>query len=299
VGASFEPAELLQPGLPVFAVLAEQYRLSLSGAGFQQRLLFLGALAGALPDARLAPDRQRPPSPWRVLPLNLIGDRQELEMIDAELERVLLDGGECAPPVGTALASWFGVDIAHARYLTLLDLLALLRAQYQQAGLDLLADLLEACLLRPERAVCLAGPDGLRCAWDGVRVRLRWQALDPQKPLDGATREQLRLQRLLMQGLALHGLALAWVDCPAEPVEALLEGPLLEGDLVVDGDPDTAVRSLRAYTDPELGVLVVDGLAANGARRCRMFPLTPAGLKQIRVLLPERELKSVALPESA
>lgn len=295
LGASFEPTEVLQPGLPLFTLLAEQYRLSLSGEGFQRRLLFLGALDGVLPDDRLTPDRRRQPSPWRVLPLSLICDPQDLAPIDADLESVLLDGGECAPPVGTALASWFGVDIAHARYLTLLDLLALLRAQYQQAGLDLLADLLEASLLRPDRAVCLADPNGLRCAWDGARVRLRWQALDPEMGLGGARREQFRLQRLLMQGLPLHGLELAWVDCPTDPVEALLDGPLLQGDLVVEGDPDDAVTSLRAYTDPELGVLVVDGLNANSVRHCRMHPLTAAGLNQIQALLPGRTFESVTL----
>ncbi len=295
LGASFEAAELLQPGLPVHSLLGEQYRLSLAGDGFQSRLLFLGALAGVLPDGRLHPDARRAPSPLRLLPLSLIVDPQDLARIDANVEGSLLESGECAPPVATALASWFGVAIAHARYLTRLDLLALLRAQYDQAGLGLLAELLELSQLSPDRPTCLADPSGLQCGWDGRQVRLRWQPLDPGQPLTDTQRARVRLQRLLLQGLALHGMDVAWVACPAEPVEALLDAPVLEGELVVEGVVDDAICHLRAWADEELGVLVVDGLDDIGARRCRMHPLSAAGLQRIRALLPAAPVQSVPL----
>lgn len=295
LGASFEAAELLQPGRPVHTLLGEQYRLSLAGDGFQRRLLFLGALGGALPDGRLHPDARRAPSPLRLMPLGLIADPQDLARIDTDLEESLLDAGECAPPVVTALASWFGVEIAHAGYLTLLDVLAVLRAQYEQAGLSLLAELLEQSQLSPQRPICLLDPGGLQCGWDGQQVRLCWQALDPDQPMTEAQRARLRLQRLLLQGLALHGMAVTWVACPAEPVEAMLEAPVLEGELVVEGIADEGVCRLRAHTDDDLGVLVVDGLDRDGARRCRIHPLSAAGLQRIGVLLPHASIESVAL----
>ncbi|MCB1629340.1 MAG: hypothetical protein KDI48_16540 [Xanthomonadales bacterium] len=284
VGASFDPAEVLRPRWPLAQVLTEQYRLSLAGEGFARRLLFFGAVDGALPDRRLQPDPKHPASPWRVLPLALIGEGEAIERIERDLEAHLLESGECAPPVATALASWFGVEIAHARHLTALDLLAVLRAQYLQADGELLADLLEAALLRPDRAVFLQDPSGLHCAWDGQRVRLQWTPA-PAQPCAG-WRGRLARGRQLQQGLALHGIETIWVSCADQPAEALLGGTEL-GDCVEERIGDNAVARWQLHQDDQLGLWRVEGLDAADAVCCRLYPLSEQGLQRLDTLLGE------------
>ncbi len=286
VGASFDPAELLSPGLPLFVELHDQYRLSLSGGGFESRLLFLGAVDRQLPSPKLQPDSGRPPTPLRVLPMALVGEAQALNAVDEQLEQDLLERGECAPPVAMALASWFGTRIAHARYMTQMDLLALLRSQYEQANLGLLADLLEACLLQPQRPVVLEHPSGAHWGWDGKRARMRFQPLDPQLPVPELTRSRLRLERAVQMGLRLHGVPWQAVAAPAQPPQALLDGRLLDGSFVIEGDNDTAPDRLRAHMDPELGLLAVDAVGADGQPLQRFHPLHEGMVADLRRLYP-------------
>ncbi len=295
VGASFDATELLQPALPLFRCLAEQYRLATGSGTDGSRLLFLGALDGRLPVPELTPDDARPASPWRVLPMLLIAPPEPLAEIANELEERLLSLGECAPPLVSALGSWFGVGIVHARHLTQLDLLAILRAQYQQAGLEPLADMVEAALTDGPRQAVHAAADGAHVAWDGQTARLRWLPIDPEQTPPAGLRDALLTQRRLLHGLALHGIPHGWFASPAADPAALLQAVPLGTELVVEGEADVAVTRLRVYSDPELGTLVVDGLDGAGKRRCRMHPLGPQALARIRQLLPGREVELVAL----
>lgn len=294
LGASFDPSELLRPGLPILAALTAQYRLSLSGEGFQQRLLFLGAVDGRLPDPALAPATEVPASPWRIMPLQLIGEDSALPTVSEALESRLLEQGECAPPVQTALAGWFGASIAHARYLTLLDLLALLRAQYQQAELAALSELLEAALLDPQAA--LTSDSGLALAWDGQRARLAWHWLQPDaaSAQRQAQRAQVAEQRRLLQGLALHRIPVAWPQQAALSADELLSAETLCGELASSGSIDDQVARLRLHEDSELGLLLAEGLDRNGQLRCRLQPLGPSAMLALNRLLPDCEREVVA-----
>lgn len=294
LGASFDPTELLRPGLPILAALTAQYRLSLSGEGFQQRLLFLGAVDGRLPDPALAPAVDVPASPWRILPIQLIGEDSVLPTVSEALESRLLEQGECAPPVQTALAGWFGASIAHARYLTLLDLLSLLRAQYQQAESTALSELLEAAILDPQAT--LTTDSGLALAWDGQRARLAWHWLRPEASSEQrqAQRAQVAEQRRLLQGLALHRIPVAWPGQADLNASELLSAQTLCGELASSGSIDDQVQRLRLYEDPELGLLLVEGLDKDGQTRCRLQPLGPSAMPAIDRLLPDCEREVVA-----
>jgi hypothetical protein len=141
---------------------------------------------------------------------------------------------------GTALAAQdlFGLQIEHARYLTVHDLAALMAMQYEHAGLAPLWPVIEAALLAPAHEEWLdAPPEPLLHYVDGeARIALlspaAWRARhwnepaaddgDPRQP--GLQQERLERgfdhfqarQRQFAAVLGAHGIAVTFVHCPGE-----------------------------------------------------------------------------------
>lgn len=193
VGALYDQAQLLRPGWPLHAALAEALdRLPRSPQG--AHVIALGAHEGRLPTADLEPDRALLGSPMLVLPWLLSGPTAALEEVAPRLERELLEQGLIGAELALALGEAFGIKTAHARHLTTLDLCALACAQYEHAGLGGLWQMIEAALLEPDQAQTATLEDG---------STLHYEAGDVYS--DSTDRRRLAQFRAI---LGAHGLSL-------------------------------------------------------------------------------------------
>ncbi|MCF7222865.1 hypothetical protein [Marilutibacter chinensis] len=231
VGAHYDPVELLRPGWPLHQELGE---LAARAPGGQRpredhgRIIAFGSHEGRLPGA-LTPSPDYGGGTFRLVPFLLSGDRVDVVRIGGAFESGLLERGMAG--AGTALQAQaaFGLQVEHARYLTVHDLAAMTAMQYEHAGLAPLWPLLETALLEPGGEAWLdALPEPLLRYVDGeARIALfsprAWHArYAPEAPCDSdACREQLERryqqfqarQRQFAAVLGAHGVAVNFVDC--------------------------------------------------------------------------------------
>ena len=220
VGAHYDAVELLRPGWPLHQQLAQLAARAPRDRGDGGRVIAFGAHAGALPEA-LAPSPEHVGGPLRVLPFVLHADD---DARGERLERDLLERGMAGAATALEAQSLFGLQVEHARYLTVHDLAAMMALQYEHAGLAPLWPLLEAALLAPASQEWLdAPPEPLVHYADGeARIALfspaAWQARYAPDANDGAQLErgfahfQAR-QRQIAAVLGAHGVPVTFVHC--------------------------------------------------------------------------------------
>lgn len=147
-GAHFDPAELLRPGWPVHAALADLAERVPGEAG--GRVIAFGAHGERMPTPLLQPDPALAGGLLRLLPFALVGAPAQVAAIGRDMEERLLDTGMAAAGTALSAQSRFGLLLEHARFMSLHDLCALTAMQYQHAGLEGVWRLLEAALLAPD-----------------------------------------------------------------------------------------------------------------------------------------------------
>ena len=195
VGAHYDPTELLRPGWPLHAELAQLAARAPRAPGAAGQVVAFGAhdsrLPGVLPvDATLAGGA------LRRVPLVLTGDPVTLTDASTALEASLLDTGMASAATALFAQQAFGLRVEHARLLSLHDLAAMTALQYRHAGLDALWPLIETALLDPAREAWLdAPPEPLACWRDGeARIALfdahAWRQHYAEDTLDQAMLER-------------------------------------------------------------------------------------------------------------
>ena len=227
VGAHYDPVELLRQGWPVHRELDQ---LSARAPGDRDasggRIVAFGAHAGSLP-GQLSPDPDQAGGPLRLVPFVLGGDRAVAEVVGNAFEHDLVETGMAGAETALLAQELFGVQVEHARYLTVHDLLAMTALQYEHAGLAPLWPLLEAALLAPRTDELLdAPPEPLASYRDGeARIVLfspaAWHARyapgaadDPA--LARAFEHFQRRQRQFAAVLGAHGVPVTFVHCGAD-----------------------------------------------------------------------------------
>jgi hypothetical protein len=169
-GAHFDPCELLRPGWPVHAALADLARGVPGVAG--GRVVGFGAHEGRLPHPALQPDPALHGGPLRLLPFALHGEAEAVAAAGRAIEERLLETGMAAAATALAAQHAFGARLEHARYLSLHDLCAMTAMQYEHAGLGALWALIEAALLTPEREEWLDLAREPLARWHGGEIRI-------------------------------------------------------------------------------------------------------------------------------
>lgn len=241
VAAHFDAVELLRPGWPLHQELWQLAAKAPRAPGGGARVLAFGNHEGRLPGA-LSPAPEHAGGPLRLLPFVLDGDPAVVARVSARFEADLVEEGMAG--AGTALAAQdaFGLQVEHARYLTLHDLCAMTAMQYEHAGLAALWPLLETALLSPEREAWLDAPPEplLHYAGDGlVRMALfapaAWRARHAPGADDADEAARARLerfhahcearQRQLAGLLRAHGLAVEFVHCQGDARAELAAPP--------------------------------------------------------------------------
>jgi len=173
LAAHFDPVELLRPGWPLHAALAELMRHAPRNTQ-EARVFAFGTHDGGLPDAALLPDAEYAHGPLRLVPFLLHGDAEIAAHVGGALEEILVDRGMAGAATALFAQQAFGARIEHARYLTIHDLCAMMALQYEHAGCAPLWPLLESALLAPATEAWLdAPPEPLAHYVDGgVRIAM-------------------------------------------------------------------------------------------------------------------------------
>ncbi|WP_132998685.1 hypothetical protein [Luteimonas arsenica] len=241
VAAHFDPVELLRPGWPLHQELWQLAAKAPRAPGGGARILAFGSHEGRLPGA-LSPAPEYSGGPLRLLPFVLDGDAAVVARVSARCEADLMEEGMAGAGTALAMQDAFGLQVEHARYLTVHDLCALTAMQYEHAGLAPLWPLLETALLSPRREAWLdeAPEPLLHYAGDGqVRMALlppaAWHSRYAPGDAcdDDASRARLERryshfearQRQLASLLRAHGLAVEFIHCQGDDARAELAAP--------------------------------------------------------------------------
>ena len=223
IGAHFDAVELLRPGWPVHERLAQLAERAPRG-GDGGRVIAFGAHDAVLPEG-LAPDADFLGGPLRLVPFVLrSGDDALTSRVGERFERDLLERGMAGAATALEAQALFGLQVEHARYLTLHDLVAMMALQYEHAGLAPLWPLLEAALLAPSHEECLdVSPEPLVRYVDGeARIALfspdAWQAryavrADDADQLERRFEHFQARQRQFAAVLGAHGVPVTFVQC--------------------------------------------------------------------------------------
>ncbi|NZA26121.1 hypothetical protein H0E84_06960 [Luteimonas sp. SJ-92] len=221
VGAHYDPVELLRPGWPLHRELEQLSARAPGESG--GRVIAFGAHQGRLPGA-FAPSSEHRGGPLRLVPLTLIGDPAVQAGVDAAFESELMERGMAGAATALLAQDGFGLQLEHARYLTLHDLCAMTALQYEHAGLKPLWPLLETALLAPADEAWLDAPpepllhyvDGeARIALfspDGWRNRYAIGDDDEARLERGFARFEAR-QRQIAALLQAHGIPVTYAHC--------------------------------------------------------------------------------------
>ncbi|HEY4560364.1 MAG TPA: hypothetical protein VIG54_06465, partial [Lysobacter sp.] len=167
--------------------------------------------------------------PLRLVPIVLGGDPSRVGPVGDLFEQELLERGMAGAATALAAQSMFGLQVEHARYLTVHDLAAMTSLQYEHAGLGALWPVIETALLAPESDAWLdAPPEPLIRYVDGeARIALfsppAWQkryavGLDctTEECREQAYRQHQHFearQRQLAAVLQAHGVVVNFVHC--------------------------------------------------------------------------------------
>jgi len=210
--AHFDPAELLRPGWPVHAALAELAGTAPGERG--GRLIVFGAQDGRMPTPLLQPDPAFAGGLLRLLPFALLGEADAVARVGRSMEERLLDSGMAAASLALQAQSRFGLVLEHARFLSVHDLCAMTAMQYQHAGLEPLWQLIEAALLAPEAEEWMRVDGEPLALYHGGQVRIAdadygsWRAslADPDAADDAGFLQHRRRVRQLLAIVGAHGI---------------------------------------------------------------------------------------------
>ncbi len=239
VGAHYDPVELLRPGWPLHRELDQLAARAPRGgiAPEAGRVIAFGAHEAQLPGA-LTPSADHIGGPFRLVPFVLSGSGTVAARVGDAFERELLERGMAGAATALAAQQAFGLQVEHARYLTVHDLAAMMAMQYEHAGLSPLWPLLETALLEPEGEHWLdAVPEPLVHYADGeARIAMfeprAWKSRyateapcdtpECRARLEQQHRHFQARQRQIAAVLGAHGIPVNFVHCSDEGRAALV-----------------------------------------------------------------------------
>jgi len=274
-GSLLEPAEMLRPGLPVWAAMVDLAAPLLREPGAASRVLAVGSHNGRLPDRRLTPPARRPQGRFIGIPLTLALAHQAGPALEQRLETELFDKGSVAPPARALLERFTGASSVHGQLLTVNDLLALQHVQMDAANLSGFWPVVEQVLLAPDEDADFALPAGLGVHWSRSRRRLqiRFEVFDRfDQPPEHYPLWQ-RSFRTLTSLADAHGLAWKVVFDPDLTLDQTGQA------LIQDAGAATFEDGLTEQSDPAVG-LIAWTIVENGRLR-HVYPLSQAAVARL------------------
>ncbi|MEN1925381.1 hypothetical protein [Luteimonas qiangzhengi] len=224
VAAHYDPAELLRPGWPLHEELAQLSARAPGDAG--GRVIAFGSHEGKLPGT-LTPNPAMAEGPLRLVPFVLTGPAEAVDTVGETFENQLLERGMA--DAGSALLAQeaFGLQVEHARYLTLHDLCAMTALQYDHAGLSRVWPILETALLAPQKEAWLDIPPEPLLRYADGEVRIAMFSPDHwRRHYGGDEQDEARLargymhfegrQRQVTALLQAHGIPVTFAHCRSD-----------------------------------------------------------------------------------
>jgi hypothetical protein len=283
--ALYDQTQILRPGMPVFAALQDLQASASPGEGFAPRLLSIGASRGRMPHRALQPETDTPPSALSVLPLLVSGPADAIDGLSAAMEERFLENGDIEADARTRLGSLFRVEPAHARFMTITDLNALLRLQLELFGFLPLWELLDAAVNPRQRGLSVSTDSGLEFACEDGVVHSYFETFDwwaaagagkntpaDEPELQNAYADWTREYRRYITTLSAHGVAVEQHPASRRDAE-LTEGFLLEHSARKPGEEDAPVTEHSLH---DLGTVAVT--VVSGGRQMNFYPLRADGL---------------------
>ncbi len=288
-GALFDQAQILRPGLPVYAALETWQRTSNPGGKFQPRLLSIGASAGRMPNPLVQPETDTSPGALLVLPILMSGPANVVAKLIGAMEQLFLERGELASPACRHLASDFHISLNHARFMTITDLNALLRLQLELFGFLPLWELLDTAINQPGQARSVTSAENLKFAWRENAVHSSFETFDwwaahgggknrsaKDQQLQVAYADWTREYRQYITMLAGHGITVKQHLAGHGDVD-LNDTFLLEESTMEPGKTSAAITE---HSMGDLGTLAIT--VVDGGRQMNFYPLRANGLTDLQ-----------------
>ena len=186
----------------------------------------------------MSPSADYAGGPLRLVPWSLAGSAVTVRDVGDACERDLMERGMAGADTALLAQEAFGLQVEHARYLTMHDLCALMAMQYDHAGLAPLWPVVETALLSPDRDAWLDAPPEPLLHYTDHEARIAlltpnaWRARNGESVAgDGGDRDDERLQRRFAHYearqrqfaavLRAHGVAVTFAHCQGDPVGEL------------------------------------------------------------------------------
>jgi hypothetical protein len=287
-GALFDQTQILRPQFSVFEALQNLHQSSNPGGDFQSRLLSIGAVAGKMPVAELQPIESIPLGLLQVLPLLISGPVELVDSLATEMEHLFLDQGQLSAHSAKGLETHFRISVNHARFMTMVDLNAMLRMQLDHFGFLPLWELLDAALNIPENVMQTQNPGGPDFRWQDGAVHGEFQTFDwwakhgggADKPagdqqLQSAYAAWTREYRQYLTLLEAHNIRVN------QYLAGLDDAPLTDTFLLEEStiEPGQSAATVTEHSADDLGIVALT--VVQGARQINFYPLQASGLNDL------------------
>lgn len=301
MAASYDSAQLLRPGLPIFKALDDLYRAGLRDPLDTPQVMTLQALRGNAPSPDLNVDESLLGGPMVFIPLLLMGDSSAIAEASAVLEANLLETGLTDARTALMLVEALGQQAEHARLMTLNDLAAMMSMQYSHVGMQDVWQVIETAVLQVANPATneLAGINNSDLHFQGDAAQLRLYGIDPNAaPVDRVLRiEAMLKQRQTIALLQAHALPITLIapEKPGWHSEIAELDYWLETKLQSDSTP-TQISHYRALIDPGSGLIACELFDAVESSIGFAYPLSEPGAQALKVRLADlKRLPSVVL----
>ena len=287
-GALFDQTQILRPQFPVFAALKNLQQSSNPGSDFQSRLLSIGANAGQMPVGELQPIENIPLGLLQILPLLISGPSELIDSLAEDMEHLFLDQGQLSAHTAKGLESHFQVSVKHARFMTMVDLNAMLRMQLDHFGFLPLWELLDAAMNFPEQTLKTQDANGANFEWRDGAVHTVFETFDwwanhgggidtpaGSRQLQAAYVDWTRQYRQYLTLLAAHAITVR------QYLPGLDDVPLSDTFLVEEStvDPILSAATVTEHSADDLGIVTLT--IVQGARQMNFYPLQASGLNDL------------------
>jgi len=295
VGGLFDQSQVLRPNMPVYSALETLQQSSNPGNDFQPRLLSIGASDGQMPLQDLQPFEDIPLGLLQILPLLLTGPAEQLDQLAEEMEHCFLEQGQLSAHSAKGLESHFQISVNHARFMTLTDLVVLLRLQLEHYGFLPLWELLDAAINPPNDVLEVSTSAGLKFKCQDGTVDSFFESFDwwaqcgggaeipaIDQQLQSAYADWTREYRRYLTMLDAHGVRVRQ-HLPGMEDAELQDSFLLEESTV---EPTPSAATVTEHSTDDLGTVAVT--VVSGTRQMNFYPLLAHGLNDLHQFIREQ-----------
>jgi len=302
MAASYDSAQLLRPGLPIFKALDDLYRAGLRDPLDTPQVMTLQALRGNAPSPVLNVDESLLGGPMVFIPLLLMGEANAIAEASQVLEANLLETGLTDARTALMLVEALGQPGEHARLMTLNDLAAMMSMQYSHVGMQDVWQVIEQAVLlvSSEQSAKLDQPEiSTAVIYRNGAAVLQLIGLDPElAPEDRALQlEAMLKQRQMIALLQAHALEIELMPAAKQGWHSEVSGLDYWIELIqTSGENPPQASHFRALIDPGSGLIACELLDAVQKSIGFAYPLSEPGAQALKVRLADlKRLPSVML----